>query len=100
MNVVLPDSLKPFVDKQVNTGRFASADAFVEELVRTEAQLLERVNQGEALPIDEHVVRRLETLLDEAERSGDYVEVSPEDFAAMEREALQLLQKRKSSKPK
>jgi len=97
MNVILPDSLKPFVEKQVNSGRYANADAFVEELVRTEAQLLERVNKGEALAIDEHFARRLETLLDEAERSGDYVEVTREEFDAMEREALQLLQKRKPS---
>ncbi len=97
MNVILPDSLKPFVEKQVNSGRYANADAFVEELVRTEAQLLERVNKGEALAIDEHFARRLETLLDEAERSGDYVEVNREEFDAMEREALQLLQKRKRS---
>ena len=95
MNVTLPDTLQPFVEKQVSSGRYANADAFVEELVRTEAQLLERVNNGEALPIDEHSTRRLEALLDEAERSGDYVEVSREDFDSMEREALQLLQKRK-----
>ena len=38
MNVTLPDSLKEFVEKQVNSGRYADSDAFVAELVRTEAQ--------------------------------------------------------------
>jgi len=39
-------------------------------------------------PGDEHFGRRLEALLDEAEASGDYVDVSREDFDAMECEAL------------
>jgi putative addiction module CopG family antidote len=97
MNVTLPDSLKEFVGKQVNAGRYANPDAFVAELVRTEAEIFERVNRGEALPIDEHFDRRLEALLDEAEESGDYVEADKKDFDAMEREALEILRKRKSS---
>ena len=59
--------------------------------------MIERVNRGEALPTDEHFDRRLEALLDEAERSGDYVEAGKEDFDAMEREALALLHQRKST---
>ena len=55
------------------------------------------VNRGEALPIDEHFDRRLETLLDKAERSGDYVGATKDDFDAMEREAFELVRKRKSS---
>jgi len=49
--------------------------------------MFERVSRGEALPIDEHFDRRLEALLDEAEKSGDYVDVTKEEFDAMEREA-------------
>jgi putative addiction module CopG family antidote len=97
MNVTLSDSLKDFVEKQVNSGRYANADAFVEDLVRSEAELLARVNQGEPLPVDEHFPRRLEALLDEAEASGDYVEVSPDDFDAMERDGIELLHKRRNS---
>jgi Arc/MetJ-type ribon-helix-helix transcriptional regulator len=97
MNVTLPDSLKELVEKQVKSGRYADPDAFVAELVRTEAQMFERVSRGEALPIDEHFDRRLETLLDEGEKSGDYVEAGKEEFDAMEREAIDLLRKRKSS---
>lgn len=96
MNVTIPDSLKNFVEKQVSSGRYKNAGAFVVDLVRTEAEMFERLGRGEPLPIDEHFDRRLETLLDEAERSGGYVDVTREDFDAMEREA-QDLQERKSS---
>ena len=97
MNVTLSDVLKEFVDKQVSSGRFPNPDAFVEELVRTEAEMFDRVNRGEALPLDKHFDRRLEVLLNEAEESGGYVEVTTGDFDAMEREALEIVRKRKSS---
>jgi antitoxin ParD1/3/4 len=97
MNVTIPDSLKEFVEQQVSSGRYTNADAFVADLVRTEAEIFERVGRGEVLPIDEHLGRRLEVLLDEAERSGDYVEVTTEDFDAMEREAQEVVRRRKSS---
>lgn len=96
MDVTLPDSLKNFVEQQVSSGRFTTADAFVEDLVRTEAEMFERAGRGEPLPFDEHFDRRLEALLDESERSGDYRAVTPGDFDAMEREGQQLAQRRKS----
>lgn len=97
MNVTLPDSLKDFVEKQAKTGSYANPDAFVAELVRTEAEMFERVSCGERLPIDEHFERRLETLLDEAEKSGEYIGASKDDFDTMEREAQDLIRERKSS---
>ncbi len=97
MNVTIPESLLPFVEQQISSGRYADADAFVAELLRTEARLFERLGHGEALPVDEHFDRRLEALLDEAQGCGDYVEATAEDFDAMEREARQLSQKRKPS---
>jgi len=97
MKVNLPDSLKDFVDKQVNSGRYADPDAFVAELIETEAAIFERLKRGDVLPLDEHFNRRLEVLLDEAEKNGDYVSASKEDFDAMEREALELVRKRPKS---
>ena len=97
MKVNLPDSLKDFVDEQVNSGRYAGPDAFVAELLKTEAAIFERIKRGDALPLDEHFDRRLEVLLDEAEKSGDYVSASKEDFDAMEREALELVRKKPKS---
>ncbi|MEX2301072.1 MAG: hypothetical protein WD733_09060 [Bryobacterales bacterium] len=96
MNVTLPDSLKDFVEQKVNEGHYASADAFVEDLVRTEAELVERAGRGEPFPLDEHFGRRLEALLDAGERSGEYRQVTSEDFDAMEREAQELARTRKS----
>jgi Arc/MetJ-type ribon-helix-helix transcriptional regulator len=97
MNVTLPDSLKDFLDQQVRGGRYVNPDAFVAELVRIEAEMLARADSGEPLPIDQHFERRLETLLDEAEASGDYVGATSADFDAMEREALDAMRKGKSS---
>ena len=98
MNVNVPDSLKGFVDEQVNSGRYADPDAFVAELLQAEAAMFERIKRGEALPMDEHFDRRLEVLLDGAEKSGEYVTATEEDFDEMEREALELIrEKRKSS---
>ena len=81
----------------MRSGRYANADAFIAELVRTEAAMFERTSRGEPLPVDERFDRHLETLLDEAEKSGDYIEASEAEFDAMEREALDVLGKRKSS---
>ena len=97
MKVNLPDSLKDFVDEQVNSGRYADPDAFVAELLKTEVALFERIKCGDVLPLDEHFDRRLEVLLDEAEKGGDYVAASKEDFDAMEREALELIRKKPKS---
>ena len=96
MNVTLPDSLKTFIDRQVSSGRFLTAGAFVEDLLRTEAGMFERAGRCEPLPLGGHFDRRLEALLDEGERSGDYRQVTPGGFDAMEREAQQLAQRRKS----
>jgi len=90
MKVTLPDSLKDFVEQQVTAGRFANSDAFVSDLARAEAEMFSRIAQGEPLPVDEHFGRRLEALLDEAEKSGAYTEVTKEDFDAMVLEGLGL----------
>ena len=96
MNVTIPDSLRDFVEKQAGSGRYSNPDAFIAALLRSEAEMLERVERGEPLPVDEHFDRRLETLLDEAE-TGDYVEAAKDDFDAMEREALELVRRRHPS---
>src|SRR5947209_7300834 len=96
MNVAIPDSLQKFIEEQVRSGRYANPDAFVAELVRTEAKVFERAGRGEPITIDEHFGRRLEVLLDEAENSGAYTEVTKDDFDAMEREGLELLRNRRS----
>lgn len=96
MNVAIPDSLQKFIEEQVRSGRYQNPDAFVAELVKTEAQIFERARRGEPIAIDEHFDRRLEVLLDEAEKSGDYTEVTKDEFDAMEHEGMELARKRKS----
>lgn len=96
MKVNLPNELKGFVEKQVSSGGYPNPDAFIAKLLHDEAAMFERVSRGEPLPIDEHFERRMESLLDEAEASGDYIGASKEDFDAMEGEALELIRKRKS----
>jgi Arc/MetJ-type ribon-helix-helix transcriptional regulator len=90
MNVAIPDSLQKFIEEQVRLGRYANPDAFIAELVKTEAEVFERAGRGEPIAIDEHFGRRLGTLLDEAEKSGAYTEVTSKEFDAMEREGLGL----------
>jgi Arc/MetJ-type ribon-helix-helix transcriptional regulator len=88
MDVSIPDSLTGFITSRVRSGRYPNADAFIADLVRREAAVMEGVGRGEPLAIDGHFDRRLEALLDEASASGDYVAITSGDFDEMEREAL------------
>ena len=97
MNVNIPDSLAAFVARQVSLGHFQDRDAFISALVRTEAEIFEQLDRGEPLPVDGHLARRLATLIEEADDSGDYVAATSEDFDAMEREALDLVRGRRTS---
>jgi Arc/MetJ-type ribon-helix-helix transcriptional regulator len=97
LHVTIPESLKPFVEQQITSGRYADADAFVADLLRAEALIFERIGRGEAVPVDEHFDRRLEVLLEQAKDVGDYVDVTPEDFDAMEREAQEMVRKRRDT---
>ena len=93
MEVSIPDSLASFISSRVRAGGFPNADAFIADLIRSEAAVMESVGKGEPLATDEHFDRRLDALLDEAASSGDYVTATPQDFDQMEREALATLHK-------
>jgi Arc/MetJ-type ribon-helix-helix transcriptional regulator len=97
MDVSIPDSLTGFIARRVRSGGYPNADAFITDLVRSEAAVMEGVVSGEALPVDEHFDRRLEALLDEAAASGDYVEAGQAGFDELEREALAILHKKDRS---
>jgi hypothetical protein len=88
MVVSIPDSLTSFIDRRVRSGGYPNADAFIADLLSSEAGVMEGVGRGEPLGIDEHFDRRLEALLDEAAASGDYLEATQADFDEMEREAV------------
>jgi putative addiction module CopG family antidote len=95
MDVTIPESLEEFVQGQVSSGRYKDVDAFVADLLRAEEDMAGRIARGEPLPMDEHLPRRFEALLDEAAGSGEYLEVTSDDFDAMEREAQALFTKRR-----
>jgi|SRR5215471_3669680 len=103
MHISLPDSLKPFIDQQMATGRYASPSAYIEALIRheerhqAETRLLEQVKAGEPLPVDEHFDARLEALLQEAEDSGAPEEMTKEDWERIRQEGLALYHKRQSA---
>jgi antitoxin ParD1/3/4 len=103
MHISLPDALKPFIDQQMATGRYASPSAYIEALIRNderhqaETRLLEQVKAGEPLPVDEHFDARLEALLQEAEDSGVPEEMTKEDWERIRQEGLALYHKRHSA---
>jgi Arc/MetJ-type ribon-helix-helix transcriptional regulator len=97
MDVSIPDSLTGFITSRVRSGGYPDADAFIADLVRSEAAVMEGVASGESLPVDEHFDRRLEALLDEAAAGGDYVEAGRADFDELEREALAILHEKDRS---
>ncbi len=64
MNISLPETMKSFVDQQVQSGGYGSASEYIRELVRRDQK--------------ERAQDRLETLLLEGLESGDPVPVTPE----------------------
>ncbi len=83
MNISLPDPLKSFVDRQVETGRYSSVSEYVRELIRAD----ERRKAEEAL----------EAKLLEGLRSAER-EFSPEDWKAIRKEALSKVEARKNGR--
>lgn len=69
MNVALPESMKDFVHEQVASGAYTSASEYVRELIREaqkrkaqeeiEVLLLEGLNSGPPIEIDDHFWKEL-----------------------------------------
>jgi Arc/MetJ-type ribon-helix-helix transcriptional regulator len=97
MNVSIPESLEGFIASRVRHGGYPDADAFIADLLRSEAGVMESIARGEPLEIDRHFDRRLEALVNEASESGDYVEATGQDFDEMEGQALEMRDESKSS---
>jgi Arc/MetJ-type ribon-helix-helix transcriptional regulator len=98
MDVSIPDSLTGFIAQRVRSGGYPNADAFVADLLASEARTMEDIAHGEPLPIDGRFDRRLEVLLDEAVASGDYMDAGTREFDEMEREALTVAGKPENEK--
>ena len=63
MNISLPDAMKRYVDEQVHSGDYSSASEYVRALVRADQK--------------RKAQEQLETVLLEALRSGEPIEVTP-----------------------
>ena len=81
IQVVLRPELEALVNERVQSGRYATAEAVIEDAL----QLLKKRDEAE-----DH----LETLLEEAEASS-LTELSDEDWAEIEREGLARLRGQK-----
>ena len=84
MNVSLNPELERFLNDQIRSGRYHSA----EEAVSKAVELLKEMVEAES---------RLETLLQEAEDSGPATEMTAQDWADIENEGLKRLRSRKSA---
>lgn len=84
MNVSLPPELERFLDEQIRSGRYHST----EEAISKAVELPRETEQAES---------RLEMLLREAESSGPATEMTAQDCADIENEALTRLRSRKSA---
>jgi antitoxin ParD1/3/4 len=72
MNISLPEPLKQFVDGQIAAGRYSSVSEYVRQLIRDDEK--------------RKVHEQLETLLLDGLR-GDETELTPDDWAAIRKEA-------------
>jgi antitoxin ParD1/3/4 len=84
MNISLPDQLKEFVDNQVGSGRYSSVSEYVRDLIRKDEK--------------RKVQEKLEVLLMEGIQSGGPTEMTRQDWVDIRREALKLVEVRKSRK--
>jgi len=84
MSISLPDQLKEFVDKQVDSGRYSSVSEYIRDLIRDDEK---RKAQDS-----------LESLLMEGVQSGDPTEMTRQDWDDIRREALEQFQARQSQK--
>lgn len=105
MNVTLTPELEQRVQKLVERGDFPTPDSLIQQAVArfiddqlvAEARLLQRVDAGEPLPMDQCLEERLEALLCQADESGEPVEMTHQDWEDIRREGLALIKARKSA---
>jgi antitoxin ParD1/3/4 len=81
MNVSLPESLKTYVEEQVNDGGYGTVSEYLRELIREDKK--------------RKAQERLETLLLEGLESGDPIPVTPEFW----KELWMRVDARKKAKP-
>jgi Arc/MetJ-type ribon-helix-helix transcriptional regulator len=103
MNITLDPKYEPLVRDKLLSGEYQTA----EEVISAAMQLLSeqdedrrvvaQVDGGEPLLLDERFGPRLEMLLQEAEDSGEPLEMTSQDWDEIRREGLALIKARKSA---
>lgn len=83
MNVTLAPEIEKLVEERVARGDFASADALVNQAVQ---RLIE----------EESEMAHTEALLQEAAESGDYIELTEQEWDRMDREALEEVERHRA----
>jgi len=76
MNISLPETMKRFVEEQVEGGGYGTASEYIRELIRQAQKQAEED-------------KRLEALLVEGLDSGDPIEVTPEYWERKRQELLE-----------
>jgi antitoxin ParD1/3/4 len=82
LTISLPEPLKAFVDRQVASGTFPDADAYIQALLREAQKRLAR--------------ERVEALLQEGLDSGPATEMTAQDWDDIRREGMRRLKDGKS----
>ena len=97
MTVSLPRRLEQQIHDLIRAGAYPNVQSLLAEAVN--ALIRDRERQQIERTLEEHGMdqRRIEELLKEAEASGEYTEITPQDWADIEREGLALAQARKSA---
>jgi antitoxin ParD1/3/4 len=81
MNISLPETMKDFVDEQVQGGGYGSASEYIRDLVRRDQK--------------QRAETRLETLLLEGIDSGEDIPVTPEFWENLRRDLMARRAKKK-----
>jgi len=95
MNVVLPPELEKRVHESLDRGEFANPDEFFTQAA--ELLLEARHGDGSPTPVDECWNRRVETLIEEAQASGEATQMTPRDWDEVERQGTALIRARKKA---
>lgn len=83
VDVSLPDHLRPVLDEQVVSGRFASHSAYIETLVRQEQERMAQARHEETAKLEAMLLARME--------SGEPVEMARQDWSDLRAELVERI---------
>ena len=97
MTLSIPPELEQHINSLVLRGEYPNAEAVLVDAVKALVREKERERIESLLEANGIEERRVEQLLQEAEDSGDYSEMTAQDWDDIEREGLAILNARKSA---